>query len=209
MSVDEDAKRATFEVVGADGVASTLEIKEGDFVSIDGDEGLVIRRRVRLGDPPSASTGNLARVLGWADERKALGVLANADSPEDAAAARANGAEGVGLVRTEHMFFGTPARLKAVRRMTLAIDDAMLQSALKEIAVFQELDFSGILKAMDGLPVVVRTLDPPLHEFLPPPSRSPGSPPSSSRTWTRRAPRLAARTTRSAPSRNAPRLCGK
>ena len=174
MSVDEDAKRATFEVVGADGVSSTLEIKEGDVVSIDGDAGLVIRRRVRLGEPPSASSGNLARVLGWADERKALGVLANADSPEDATAARANGAEGVGLVRTEHMFFGTPARLKAVRRMTLAIDDTMLQSALKEIAVFQELDFSGILKAMDGLPVVVRTLDPPLHEFLPPPSEIPG-----------------------------------
>ncbi len=174
MSVDEDAKRATFEIVGADGAASTLEIKEGDFVSIDGDEAVVIRRRVRLGDPPSASTGNLARVLGWADERKALGVLANADSPEDAAAARANGAEGVGLVRTEHMFFGTPARLRAVRRMTLAIDDAMLQSALKEIAVFQELDFSGIFKAMDGLPVVVRTLDPPLHEFLPPPSEIAG-----------------------------------
>ena len=173
MSVDEAARRATFTIVGADRQPSTLEIKEGDIVSIDGDAGVVIRRRVRLGDPPSASTGNLARVLSWADERKALGVMANADSPEDAAAARANGAEGVGLVRTEHMFFNTPARLKAVRRMILAIDDAMLESALDEIAKFQELDFLGILKAMDGLPVVVRTLDPPLHEFLPPQTEIP------------------------------------
>lgn len=174
MSVDEDARRATFARVGVDGAPSALEIKEGDVISIDGDAGVVIRRRVRLGDPPSAATGNLARVLGWADERKALGVMANADSPEDAAAARANGAEGVGLVRTEHMFFNTPARLKAVRRMTLAIDDAMLESALDEIAEFQELDFLGILKAMDGFPVVVRTLDPPLHEFLPPQSEMAG-----------------------------------
>ena len=144
-------------------------------MSIDGDAGLVIRRRVRLGEPPSASSGNPRAC--WAGRTRGR---RSACSPTPTRRrtrrrrARANGAEGVGLVRTEHMFFGTPARLKAVRRMTLAIDDTMLQSALKEIAVFQELDFSGILKAMDGLPVVVRTLDPPLHEFLPPPSEIPG-----------------------------------
>ncbi|MDA9097687.1 pyruvate, phosphate dikinase [bacterium] len=168
MTVNELGNKAVFEIVGEDGKTTELEIKQGDFVSIDGDAGIIIRRSVRLGAPPSASSRNLARVLNWADQRRTLGVLANADTPADAAAARANGAEGIGLVRTEHMFFETPARLKAVRRMTLAVDDLMLESALTEISQFQEKDFLGIFKAMDGLPVTIRLLDPPLHEFLPP-----------------------------------------
>ena len=174
MIVDELGNKAVFEISGEDGKSTELEIKEGDIVSIDGDAGIVIRRSVRLGAAPSASSGNLARVLRWADEKKTLGVLANADTPGDAAAALLNGAEGIGLVRTEHMFFDTPNRLKAVRRLTLAVDDAMLEQALEEISKFQEQDFAGIFKAMDGLPVTIRLLDPPLHEFLPPQAGMPG-----------------------------------
>lgn len=94
-------------------------------------------------------------------------MLTNADTPEDAAVARANGAEGIGLVRSEHMFFGSDERLRAVRKMIMAGDKKTREEALAEILPFQRSDFEGIFKAMDGFPVTVRLLDPPLHEFLP------------------------------------------
>lgn len=105
--------------------------------------------------------------MAWVDEHRKLGVLTNADTPEDAATARENGAEGIGLTRTEHMFFKTEDRIKAVRKMILAPDVEGRKEALVEIEKFQQEDFEGIFKAMDGLPVTIRLLDPPLHEFLP------------------------------------------
>jgi pyruvate,orthophosphate dikinase len=110
-----------------------------------------------------------AAVLSWADKFRTLQVLANADTPEDVATARDNGAEGIGLVRTEHMFFGTPERIKAVRRLVLADSESSRKAALDELLPYQRDDFTGIFKAMSGLSVTVRLLDPPLHEFLPPP----------------------------------------
>lgn len=104
----------------------------------------------------------------WVDQRRSIRVLANADSPADARAARANGAQGIGLCRTEHMFF-SPDRIRIVRRMILAKDASHRQRALDELLPLQQHDFEGILEAMDGLPVTVRLLDPPLHEFLPSP----------------------------------------
>ena len=106
-------------------------------------------------------------LMGWADERAhGCKVRANADTPEDAARARAFGAEGIGLCRTEHMFFGQD-RILAVRQMILADDEAGRRAALAKILPMQREDFIGILRAMAGLPVTIRLLDPPLHEFLP------------------------------------------
>lgn len=98
---------------------------------------------------------------------RTLGVMANADTPEDAQTARANGAEGLGLCRTEHMFFSTEERIKAVRKMIVAQSKEARVKALDELLPFQRSDFEGLFKAMEGLPVTIRLLDPPLHEFLP------------------------------------------
>ncbi|MGO8874487.1 MAG: pyruvate, phosphate dikinase [Acidimicrobiales bacterium] len=141
-------------------------VHEGDVISIDGSTGTVVLGAVALtaASPPP----EMNAILGWADEirRGHLGVRANADTGADAANARQLGAEGIGLCRTEHMFLGED-RLPVVRRMILAATDEQETAALEELRVVQRADFIDILEAMDGLPVVVRLLDPPLHEFLP------------------------------------------
>jgi pyruvate,orthophosphate dikinase len=140
------------------------DIKEGDELTIDGGTGRVI-----LGHAPTIEAGldeEVGTLLGWADEHRALAVRANADTPEDARRARELGAEGIGLCRTEHMFFEN-GRLHAMRTMILADDEADRQKALAKLEQFQCDDFAGIFRAMAGLPVTIRTLDPPLHEFLP------------------------------------------
>ncbi|WP_378951427.1 pyruvate, phosphate dikinase [Pelosinus sp. sgz500959] len=139
-------------------------IKEGDLVSIDGATGRVILGLVPMVDP-ELSTEYLA-ILAWADEVKRLDVRANADTPEDAQKAREFGAKGIGLTRTEHMFMGHD-RLPHVQRMILAENPAERHDALSYLLPIQENDFYGILKAMEGYPVCIRLLDPPLHEFLP------------------------------------------
>jgi len=141
-------------------------VREGDVVSIDGSSGTVVVGEVALtaAEPPP----ELEAILSWADEIRSghLGVRANADNGPDAANARRLGAEGIGLCRTEHMFLGED-RLPIVRRMILASAPDEEDAALEELRVAQKADFADILEAMDGLPVVVRLLDPPLHEFLP------------------------------------------
>ena len=141
-------------------------VREGDVISIDGSEGTVVVGAVPL--IAAEAPPELTKLLGWADEVRAgrLGVRANADTGDDAANARHLGAEGIGLCRTEHMFFGDD-RLPIMRRMILASTPEEEAAALEELRAAQKADFLGILEAMDGLPVIVRGLDPPLHEFLP------------------------------------------
>ena len=139
-------------------------VREGDVVTVDGHTGEVILDEVKL--IPQAISGDLQVFLKWADEVRSLGVRANADTPEDARKAREYGAEGIGLVRTEHMFFQAE-RIPIVREMIMAEDTKARRRALDKLLPFQREDFIGIFRAMDGLPVTVRLLDPPLHEFLP------------------------------------------
>jgi pyruvate,orthophosphate dikinase len=139
---------------------------EGEELTIDGTLGLVIAGALRLIDPPSELPPWLAEFLSWADETRRLGVWANADNPEDARKARDLGADGIGLCRTEHMFMETN-RLPVVQRMILAETPEGRAAALDDLLPFQRQDFKGILEAMAGLPVTIRLLDPPLHEFLP------------------------------------------
>ena len=143
-----------------------VTIVDGDILSIDGSTGEVVLGPVEL--TSASAPPELERILGFADEIRAgiLGVRANADNGPDAANARRFGAEGIGLCRTEHMFLGED-RLPIVRRMILAAGPEEETAALEELRVAQRSDFTQILEAMDGLPVVVRLLDPPLHEFLP------------------------------------------
>ncbi len=122
-------------------------------------------RYFETGERPDPLVDAVARAMEHADGVRRLGVRANADTPEDAARARRFGAEGIGLCRTEHMFLGDRRRL--VEAMILADSDAERDRALEALLPFQRQDFSGILDAMDGLPVTIRLLDPPLHEFLP------------------------------------------
>ncbi len=140
--------------------------KKGDVITIDGSTGEVFEGEVPLIDPQMS--GEFKELLDWADEIRVLGVYANADTPEDAAKARNFGAEGIGLARTEHMFLG-PERVKIVQRMIMADTPEERREALKDLGKLQKADFKGILEAMDGLPVTIRLLDPPLHEFLPDP----------------------------------------
>ncbi|HVR45177.1 MAG TPA: pyruvate, phosphate dikinase [Candidatus Binatia bacterium] len=142
------------------------ELKEGDWITIDGTTGNVALGELKLIRPPSRLPDRLATFLSWADELRRMQVWANADTPEDAARARDLGAQGIGLCRTEHMFM-QPERLPIVHAMIMASDPAARQAALDKLLPFQRGDFIGILKAMDGLPVTIRLLDPPLHEFLP------------------------------------------
>ncbi len=140
-------------------------VEEGDWVSIDGTTGEVFVGK--LGTfVPDLSDPWLDKVLGWADGFRRLGVRANADYPADAERARSYGAEGIGLCRTEHMFFEA-ARLPVVRRMIMASTTTERREALAELLPLQRSDFHGLFVAMDGLPVVIRLMDPPLHEFLP------------------------------------------
>ena len=138
-------------------------IREGDQISIDGDTGEVIIDPVKLLLPDLSD--EVEEFLSWADKYRSLGVRANADTPEDARRARRFGAEGIGLCRTEHMFF-KPDRIPIVRDMIMAGDAATRRAAVAKLLPFQRDDFSGIFQAMDGLPVTIRLLDPPLHEFL-------------------------------------------
>ena len=139
-------------------------IKEGDFISLNGTTGEVMLGQVPLVQPQL--TGSFKQVLGWADQARRLGVRTNGDTPQDARVAREFGAEGIGLCRTEHMFFGEE-RLPAVREMIVAKDVAARKKALAKLLPFQKQDFIEIFKTMEGLPVTIRLLDPPLHEFLP------------------------------------------
>ena len=157
-----DYARERFSVETPGGVTHTVNL--GDTISIDGTSGEVLLGAVPLVEP--SLPDEYRRLMGWADSRRRLGVRANADTPEDAAGARAFGAEGIGLCRTEHMFFGDD-RILAVRRMILAADEAGRRAALDQILPMQREDFVGILRAMAGFPVTIRLLDPPLHEFLP------------------------------------------
>ncbi|MEZ5170228.1 MAG: pyruvate, phosphate dikinase [Acidimicrobiia bacterium] len=138
-------------------------VHEGDVISINGGTGEVVVGSVPVITPEP--TGPFGTLLGWADRYRRLRVRTNADLPDDAARGREFGAEGIGLCRTEHMFLGD--RLPLVQRFVLTENPAAEQAALDELAVLQRADFEGILEAMDGLPVTVRLLDPPLHEFLP------------------------------------------
>ena len=152
-----DAARKEVAVAGTD-----LVLHEGDVISIDGGTGEVMLGAVALERP--GTTGDLATVLGWADDVRRLGVRANADNPADARLSLELGAEGIGLTRTEHMFLG--ARKSIIQRFILADTSDERACAAEELSQAQEGDFYEILSAMDGLPVTIRLLDPPLHEFL-------------------------------------------
>ena len=156
-------------------------VNEGDWISLDGTTGEVFLGKLELTNPKFEDQKDLLKFLDWADEicatkgiRQApegwpttgLQVWANADYPKDAQRARTFGAKGIGLCRTEHMFF-EPARLPIVQRMILAKTDDIRKVALDELLPFQRADFDGLFEAMDGLPVIIRLIDPPLHEFLP------------------------------------------
>ena len=139
--------------------------KGGDWISLDGTTGRVIKGKLGTLDP-SPDDPELQKFMQWADPHRKMKVRANADIPRDAIQARAFGAEGIGLCRTEHMFFGED-KIRHMRAMILADNEKDRRSALKKLLPLQRKDFEGVFKAMDGLPVTIRTLDPPLHEFLP------------------------------------------
>jgi pyruvate,orthophosphate dikinase len=173
------------EEVNIDYRAGTMKVKdrtfrEGDFISIDGTAGEVIEGKIEtrpsevlqvlvektLKPEDAANFLLFDQIMKWADSARRLGVRANADTPEQAAAAVAFGAQGIGLCRTEHMFFGE-GKIDAMRRMIVASDLVQRKDALAALLPFQREDFVGIFRAMHGRPVTIRTLDPPLHEFLP------------------------------------------
>jgi len=141
------------------------KLHEGDTITIDGGTGRVIVGEVPL--VPPRINEDFETILAWADEVRRLKVRANADTPEDSAKAREFGAQGIGLCRTEHMFFGEE-RLPVVQEMILASDESGRRAALDRLLPFQQADFEAIFESMAGLPVTIRLLDPPLHEFLPP-----------------------------------------
>ena len=155
LRIDAEARRAS--IAGTD-----IVIEEGDTISIDGTSGIVVLGAVELIEPELS--GDLDTILAWADVFRTLGVRANADNPEDAQLSREFGASGIGLCRTEHMFLGN--RKAIIQNYILTEDPAVREKALDDLLKVQTEDFYGMFKAMDGLPVVVRLLDPPLHEFL-------------------------------------------
>ena len=144
--------------------AAGKTLKKGDIITIDGATGQVLEGAVKMREPELS--GDFETLMGWADEARRLKVRANADTPRDAQQALAFGAEGIGLCRTEHMFFDE-ARILAVREMILADDEAGRRAALEKILPMQRQDFLELFKVMEGRPVTIRLLDPPLHEFLP------------------------------------------
>jgi len=161
IRIDEPKKIFTAQVGG-----KTVTVKEGDFISLDGTTGDVYLGNAKSIEP-DLSHDYIGKFMGWTDEfRGKFGVRANADIPRDAIVARRFGAEGIGLCRTEHMFFAED-RLPFVQAMILASDEKSRRKALAKLLPMQRSDFAGLFKAMDGYPVVIRTLDPPLHEFLP------------------------------------------
>src|SRR4029079_9210007 len=141
-------------------------VKEGDWISIDGTSANVYLGKAHTNEPDPNSS-YFGKLMKWADTfRGSFGVRANADIPRDAKAARLFGAEGIGLCRTEHMLFAED-RIPHVQDMILARDEKSRRKALQKLLPMQRKDFAGLFTAMDGFPVVIRTLDPPLHEFLP------------------------------------------
>jgi pyruvate,orthophosphate dikinase len=138
--------------------------RKGEVLTIDGSTGEILKGRVKMRQPELS--GDFARIMAWADAERRLGVRANADTPRDAAQAREFGAEGIGLCRTEHMFFEAD-RILAVREMICADDADGRRKALARILPMQRMDFEALFDIMAGLPVTIRLLDPPLHEFLP------------------------------------------
>ena len=161
IRIDEPKKVFTAQIGG-----KTVTVKEGDFISLDGTTGDVYAGNAKSIEP-DLSHDYIGKFMGWTDEfRGKFGIRANADIPRDAKVARQFGAEGIGLCRTEHMFFAED-RLPFVQAMILASDEKSRRKALQKLLPMQRSDFAGLFKAMDGYPVVIRTLDPPLHEFLP------------------------------------------
>ncbi len=157
-TMDVDVDRRQFVVAGK-------AYHEGDWISLDGTTGEVFSGKIKTADP-SFDEPYLLKLLGWADDIRRLGIWANADYPRDARRARTFGAEGIGLCRTEHMFFETE-RLPIVQKMILAKSVDERKTELDKILPFQRSDFDGLFRAMDGLPVTIRLIDPPMHEFLP------------------------------------------
>lgn len=155
IKMNEEGKYFT---VGGD------KVVEGDYISIDGSTGNVYLGEIKT--VPASMTGDFGRFMGWADEIRTLKVCTNADTPRDAEQAVRFGAEGIGLCRTEHMFFEAD-RIKAVREMIVSKDEAQRRKALEKLLPMQRGDFEGLFMAMGGRPVTIRFLDPPLHEFLP------------------------------------------
>ena len=155
ISVDEANKQFSIK---------DLVIKESDWITMDGSKGEVMLGKVPTMDPKLS--GDFETFIKWADGYRKLGIKTNADTPKDCSLARELGAEGVGLCRTEHMFFDGD-RIKAVREMILAETDEGRRKAINKLLPYQKGDFIGIFEAMDGLPVTIRLLDPPLHEFMP------------------------------------------
>ncbi len=156
LEIDMDARQM---------VIDDLIIKEGDWLSLDGTNGIVYLGQLPT-VVPDMSNPYLLKLLSWADKFRTLEVWANADYPQDAVRARGYGAQGIGLCRTEHMFFETN-RLPIVQRMIMAKYAAERNEAIAELLPHQRSDFEGLFRAMDGQPVIIRLLDPPLHEFLP------------------------------------------
>lgn len=159
-ALEIDYDRAQFAVRGTNTI-----VREGEFITLDGATGEVFRGQVPTREP-NPNTPEFQTFMAWADDYRRLKIRANADTPHDATVARTFGAEGIGLCRTEHMFFEGD-RIDAVREMILAEDTTGRVRALEKIVPMQRGDFVGILRAMHGLPVTIRLLDPPLHEFLP------------------------------------------
>lgn len=155
INIDEKAK--TFTLGGQ-------EIKEGDFISLDGSTGKIYGDAIATVEATIA--GDFDRLMAWADEIRTMKVRTNADTPHDASQARKFGAEGIGLCRTEHMFFDS-SRIAAMREMIVSKTEGQRRAALAKLLPMQRDDFEGIYEAMEGLPVTIRFLDPPLHEFLP------------------------------------------
>jgi len=153
-------------IEGRQFVADGVVVREGDLISIDGTTGEIFRGPIKTVVPELAKEKELQQLLSWADKFRRLECWANADYPRDAKVAREMGAQGIGLARTEHMFFEED-RLPIVQRMILAETDAARQAALDELLPIQRGDFEGLFRVMDGLPVIIRLIDPPLHEFLP------------------------------------------
>jgi len=157
IQIDEKGRKFTLKESG-------LVVKEGDFITLDGGDGQVYLGKLNTQEPELS--GDFGTIMNWSDEIRELKIRTNADTPQDAKVARKFGAEGIGLCRTEHMFFEGD-RIKAVREMILASDVEGRQKALAKLLPYQKQDFIGLFKTMEGYPVTIRLLDPPLHEFLP------------------------------------------
>ena len=155
IKIDEEAK--TFELGG-------YTFKEGDYISLDGSTGKIYKGDIKTNEAEIG--GNFGRIMGWADKYRTLSVRTNADTPADTAKAVELGAEGIGLCRTEHMFFGEE-RIPKIRKMILSKTVEAREAALAELLEFQKADFKAMYEVLEGKPMTVRYLDPPLHEFVP------------------------------------------